>query len=42
MTRFAIDGGDPVRTTELPSPYLGTSVMGAEELALLTEVVEKR
>ncbi len=39
---LAMNGGTPVRTTPLPAPYLGTSVMGAEELALLTEVVEKR
>lgn len=36
---LAMDGGPPVRTSPLPSAYLGTSVMGQEELELLTEVI---
>lgn len=39
---LAIDGGTPVRTAPWPSRYLGTSVMGDEELALLTEVVKTK
>ncbi len=41
-TKLAIDGGTPVRTAPFPPPYLGTSVMGQEELELLTEVVTKQ
>ena len=40
--KLALDGGQPVRTTPFPARYLGTSVMGDEELALLTEVVRTR
>lgn len=40
--RLAFDGGTPVRAKPLPAPYLGSSVMGKEELKLLTEVVTKR
>ena len=39
---LAIDGGAPVRTTPLPSACLGTSVMGQEELDLLSEVIRAR
>ncbi|NLG49280.1 MAG: aminotransferase class V-fold PLP-dependent enzyme [Chloroflexi bacterium] len=39
MTRLAIDGGLPVRTEPLPAAYLGTSVLGGEEMELLMEVV---
>lgn len=39
---LALDGGTPVRTKPLPAAYLGTSVMGEEELALLTEVVRNK
>lgn len=42
LTRLALDGGQPVRTKPLPAAFLGTSVMGDEELSLLTEVVRKR
>lgn len=42
LERLAIDGGKPVRAQPLPNPYLGTSVLGKEELELLAEVVEKR
>ena len=40
--KLAIDGGAPVRQNPLPLPYLGTSVLGDEELALLTEVVRTK
>jgi len=40
--QLAIDGGTPVRTEPLPAPYLGTYVLGKEELELLTEVVESK
>lgn len=37
------DGGDsPVRTYPLPAPFLGSSLLGSEELRLLTEVVRSR
>jgi len=39
---LAINGGEPVRTRELPAAYLGTSVLGKEELYLLREVIETR
>lgn len=39
--KLAMDGGTPVRTTPLPSTYMGASVMGEEEMELLREVVEK-
>jgi 8-amino-3,8-dideoxy-alpha-D-manno-octulosonate transaminase len=42
MSLLAIQGGNPVRTSPLPKPYLGTSVIGQEEMDLLTEVVQKR
>ncbi|MDO9465319.1 MAG: hypothetical protein Q7J67_08490 [bacterium] len=41
-SKLAINGGEPVRTRPLPSAYLGTQVMGKEELKLLTEVIETR
>jgi len=40
--KLALDGGTPVRSKPLPAPYLGTQVMGEEELSLLTEVVNHR
>ena len=40
--KLAIDGGAPVRQKPLPAAYLGTSVLGSEELALLTEVIESQ
>jgi len=42
MSELAINGGTPVRTKPLPAAYLGTSVLGKEELELLTEVIETR
>lgn len=39
---LAINGGNPVRSDPLPSPYLGVNVMGDEELKLLTEVIIKQ
>lgn len=39
---LAVNGGQPVRNKALPAPYLGTSIMGKEELELLTEVIEKK
>ena len=39
---LAINGGQPLRSTELPAPYLGTALIGDEELELLTEVVRNR
>jgi 8-amino-3,8-dideoxy-alpha-D-manno-octulosonate transaminase len=40
--KLAIHGGLPVRSVPLSKPYLGTSVLGQEELDLLTEVVTRR
>ncbi len=40
INKLALDGGTPVRTKPLPLPYLGTSVMGQEEMELLREVVD--
>jgi 8-amino-3,8-dideoxy-alpha-D-manno-octulosonate transaminase len=40
--RLAIDGGTPVRTGPWPAPYYGASVLGEEELALLSEVIANR
>jgi len=40
--KLAIDGGTPVRTTPLPNPYLGASVLGEEELSLLNEVIRNK
>ncbi len=40
--QLAVNGGNPVRTTPYPQPYLGTSVYGREELELLREVVENK
>ncbi|MFA5864862.1 MAG: DegT/DnrJ/EryC1/StrS family aminotransferase [Phycisphaerae bacterium] len=37
-----LEGENPVRTHPLPPPYLGTSVIGKEEMELLKEVVEKQ
>jgi len=42
VDELAIHGGSPVRTTPLPAAYLGTSVYGAEELDLVSEVVRNR
>ncbi|MCX5660768.1 MAG: aminotransferase class V-fold PLP-dependent enzyme [Planctomycetota bacterium] len=42
LAPLAIAGGQPVRAKPLPAAYLGTSVMGDEELALLTEVVRNK
>lgn len=39
---LAVFGGTPVRSQPLPKPFIGTSVIGDEELALLTEVVRTR
>ena len=39
IEKLSIDGGAPVRLNPLPAPYLGTSLIGDEELALLAEVV---
>lgn len=39
---LAINGGSPLRETTLPAAYLGTSVLGKEELELLTEVIEAK
>lgn len=40
--KLSINGGIPVRHNPLPIPYIGTSIMGDEELALLTEVVRTK
>lgn len=40
--RLAVDGGRPLRTEPFPSTFLGCSVLGKEELDLLTEVIERR
>ena len=40
VRKLALEGGQPVRIEPLPAAYLGTSVLGAEELSLLTEVVK--
>lgn len=40
--RLAIDGGSPLRTDPFPSGSWGASVVGEEELALVTEVVRSR
>ena len=40
--KLTIYGGKPVRTKKYPPCYLGTSVMGNEELELLTEVVRNK
>ena len=39
---LAVNGGKPVRTKPFASRYLGTSLYGAEEMALLREVVENK
>ena len=35
MIELAIDGGEPTRAEPFPAHYLGASVLGSEELALL-------
>lgn len=40
--RLAVDGGAPVRTRPFPAAYWGASVVGEEELALVTEVIRSR
>jgi len=40
--KLARNGGTPVRTQPLPAAYLGTSVLGSEELELLTEVIQTK
>jgi 8-amino-3,8-dideoxy-alpha-D-manno-octulosonate transaminase len=40
--KLAIDGGTPLRAGPWPAPYYGASVLGDEELALLTEVIAAR
>lgn len=39
---LAVNGGKPVRTKPFSSRYLGPSLYGSEEMALLREVVEKK
>jgi 8-amino-3,8-dideoxy-alpha-D-manno-octulosonate transaminase len=39
---LAINGGTPVRAHPWPASYYGASVLGEEELALLTEVIAAR
>ncbi|MBT3375468.1 MAG: aminotransferase class V-fold PLP-dependent enzyme [Lentisphaerae bacterium] len=39
---LAINGGTPVRTEPFPARFWGASVVGDEELALVTEVVRSR
>jgi len=40
--KLAVDGGAPVRTNPFPSNMLGASLIGAEELAELTDVVREK
>ena len=42
VTQLAVDGGEPLRSRPFPARYLGASLLGDEELALLTEVVCNR
>lgn len=42
MEKLAIDGGKPVREKPFPSNMLGASLIGAEELAELTDVVREK
>jgi len=39
---LALHGGQPVRSTPFPPSYLGASLLGEEELALLTEVIKQK
>jgi 8-amino-3,8-dideoxy-alpha-D-manno-octulosonate transaminase len=40
--KLAINGGEPIRKTSLPLPYLGASILGQEEILLLTEVINNK
>lgn len=40
--QLAIDGGAPVRTTPLPGPYPGATIIGEEEKRAVNEVLERR
>ena len=40
--KLAIDGGTPVRTTPLPGPYPGATIIGEEEKRAVNEVLERR
>lgn len=40
--QLAIDGGTPVRTTPLPGPYPGATIIGEEEKRAVNEVLERR
>ena len=40
--RLAVDGGTPVRAVPLPTGFLGTRLVGAEERAEVLEVLERR
>jgi 8-amino-3,8-dideoxy-alpha-D-manno-octulosonate transaminase len=40
--RLAIEGGPPVRTRPFPPAFWGATVVGDEELALVTEVIKSR
>ena len=40
--QLAIDGGAPVRTTPLPGPYPGATIIGEEERRAVNEVLERR
>lgn len=40
--QLAIDGGTPVRTTPLPGPYPGATVIGEEEKRAVNEVLNRR
>lgn len=42
LQKLAIDGGTPVRTKPFPSNMLGASLIGAEELAELSDVVREQ
>ena len=41
-TRLAIDGGDPVRRSPLPSAMLGIQDVGQEEIDAVTDVLKRR
>ncbi len=42
MSDLAINGGKPLRTTPFPTKNLGASLIGAEELKELADVVAER
>lgn len=42
ISKLAIDGGNPVRTTPFPSSLHGIQEVGQEELAALTKVIEQK